>query len=97
MVLSRVKTFLGFAIKKRAIVIGVDNITSFRGKMRMILIDEKLSERSTEKVTRYATERMIDIFTVNMDTIMPEDSTCKAIGVTDNGLADAIKTELKES
>ena len=96
MVANRLRTFVGFAIKKRGIVIGVDNITSSRGRIKVVLIDGDLSAKSAEKVSRYATDRGIDCFTVNMASILPE-RTCKAIGITDSGLADAIKKELKES
>lgn len=96
MVANRVKTFVGFAIKKRAIVIGVDNITSARGKAKVILFDEELSDRSKEKVIRFATEKGVTCHKVNMAEILP-DRTCKAIAITDSGLADAVKSELKES
>ena len=64
--------------------------------MNVILIDAKLSERSTERVTRYAAEKGLEYFVVDMDNILP-GKTSKAIGIIDINLADAIKNELKES
>ena len=93
---SRLKTFVGFAIKKRAVLIGVDNVTTAKRKIKIILADETLSERSAGMISRYASDHDIPCYIMDLEPILPGRS-CKAIGITDSGLADAIKSELKES
>lgn len=93
---NRIKTFVGFAIKARKIQYGVDNVTTAKKRAEIILYDPSLSVGSTDKLTAYAKKEKIDVFSVNIEGILP-NRNCKALGITDINLANAVKSELKES
>lgn len=93
---TKVKTYVGFAIKARKAVFGLDNITDFRKRMYLILMDESLSPNNAKKLIRHAEEKNIPLVNFCIENILPEKN-CKAIGIIDQNLASAIFKELKES
>ena len=92
---EKIKTYVGFAIKAGKIKFGVDNITATKGKINVILYDNQLSERSKKKILDYATVKNIIIIEFPIEEILPERN-CKALGITDINLANAIISEIKE-
>lgn len=93
---AKIKSYIGFAIKARKALFGLDNITDYRKRTYLILIDESLSPNSTKKLTRHAEEKNIPLVPYIIDSVLPEKN-CKAIGIIDQNLAAAILNELKES
>ncbi len=93
---EKVKSYVGFAIKARKVLFGVDNITEYRKRLHLIMLDNSLSPNSTKKILRYAEEREISIIIYDINSILPERN-CKAMGIMDQNLAVAILKELKES
>lgn len=93
---NRIKSFVGFAVKARKIQYGVDNVVSAGRKAHLILFSPDLSERSGKRLHEYADRNEIDVFAVRLEEILP-GRNCKALGITDVNLAEAVKSELKES
>lgn len=96
MQISRIRSYVGFAIKSGKAQFGLDNITAAKRKALVILFDSSFSERSAAKLSAYAERNGIDIFSADMEAILPQRN-CKAIGIIDENLANAVKSELKEN
>lgn len=93
---NKLFTYVGFAIKSGKVKYGVDNIISAKRAPAVILISNDLSDNSLKQLDRYITAHASERFTVDLKAILPERN-CKALGITDIHLADAIKSEIKES
>lgn len=94
--IARIKTFLGFAIKSGKALFGVDMITSSRRAPYIVLIDKNLSQNSKAKLNIYLEKNGVRFYTIKMQDIYP-DKNCKAVGIMDKNLANAIELEVKES
>ena len=81
--------YLGFAIRKNSVVIGVDNILNYKKKFYFILISNDLSENSIKKLN----DRGIVYYVIEMPHEL-KIKNIKAIALTDENLADAIKNNL---
>lgn len=93
---NRLFTFVGFAIKSRKVIYGVDNLVAAKRKPEVILYSESLGENSRKSLVAYADKNMIERYEINLDEIL-SGKNCKALGITDRHLADAVKSEIKES
>lgn len=92
---KRIKSYVGFAIKARKALFGLDNITISKKRLFIILLDKSLSPNSAKKLKRYAEDKNVPFVEYCIDNILP-DRNCKAIGIIDQNLATAIFNELKE-
>lgn len=92
---SKLFSYVGFAIKKGSVQYGVDNIISAKRPPKIVLYTEKLSERSQNRIARYAEENKIPLFRYDVEEVLP-GRKCFALGVTDEHLANAIQTAIKE-
>lgn len=92
--LSKIKTYIGFAIRSRQIIYGVDDIIKrdFKG---LVLMSNALAESSANKLKNHVTyaggqvlsfeaEEFAELFGENV----------KAAAITDNNLAVAIKKNM---
>jgi len=93
---SKIKSYIGFAIKSNNIAYGVDNITALKRPPRLVIYSKELSENSTAALLRYA-ERS------GAPTVCAEDfkdyvsaENCKAIGLLSKELAEAVKERFDE-
>ncbi|NLL56874.1 MAG: hypothetical protein GX242_06650 [Clostridiales bacterium] len=94
--LSKIKSYVGFAIKMGKAVFGVDTITTLRRPPKIVLYDHSLSTNSEIKLTNYTARNNIVSYKVAMEEIYPEKN-CKAIGILHKNLALAIDKSIKES
>lgn len=90
-----VNSYVGYAIKSRNVLFGVDNIVG-RKLSYVVLYDEKIGKSSLDKLTVYMDKKQIKGFCVNVEDYYP-DRNCKAIGITEKNLAAAIIKEMEES
>lgn len=97
MSLTRIKSFVGFSVKARKIIYGVDNITTATGKRKpyVILASTDIAANSLEKLNRYAEKYAIEVLNADIEELI-SGRNCKAIGLTDENLAKAVKTEIKK-
>lgn len=92
--LSKIKTYIGFAIRSRQIIYGVDDIIKrdFKG---LVMMSNALAESSANKLKNHVTyaggqvlsfeaEEFAELFGENV----------KAAAITDNNLAVAIKKNM---
>ena len=92
--LSKIKTYIGFAIRSRQIIYGVDDIIKrdFKG---LVMMSNALAESSANKLKNHVTyaggqvlsfeaEEFAELFGENI----------KAAAITDNNLAVAIKKNM---
>ena len=91
--IDKFRTYIGFAIKSKSIVYGVDNIESNLAKDCMVIIDKSLSDNSLNKLQNVVSKANIKIFTIDNITLdeLLHTSNCKAIGLTSVNLASAIR------
>lgn len=90
---SKIETYIGFAIKKGAIVFGCDSIKVSRKKFKLILRTKSLSNNSVCELENIADKRSCIIFIID-DYDLLKKRNCKALAVCDASLADAIIAEL---
>lgn len=93
---EKIKTYIGFAVKSGKIIFGTDNLLEQRKHPKIILIDPTLSDNSREKLIRHAERKGIFTAVTTLDEYLP-GRNCKAVGITETNLAEAVKKELKES
>lgn len=92
--MDKIETYIGFSIRKGAAVFGVDCICTYRKKMYLVAVTETLAPKSKANVVRYATERGIPVVTVaDYETLAKRN--CKAVGICDKSLAEAIVANVK--
>ncbi len=97
MSLTKIRSFVGFSVKARKILFGVDNITTAIGKKKpyVVLVSTDISANSYEKLKRYVEKYDVEMFNADIEQIL-SGKNCKAIGLTDENLAKAVKIELKK-
>ena len=92
---DKIKSYIGFAIKSRHIKYGVDDITKMK-HANIILFSHSLAESSREKLMGFAKRTKSDIFELDDLFEIMGNENVKAIAVTENGLACAIKKIMTE-
>ena len=93
---EKIKTYIGFAVRSGKIIFGTDNLLGQRKVPKIILTDPGLGDNSREKLMRYAERKGIFIAVAKIGEYLP-GRNCKALGMTEPNLAEAVKKELKES
>lgn len=94
LMLSKIKSYIGFAKKNRTICYGVDDIIKLRNA-KVIIVSDSLGESSLKKITNFASSKNCEMFTLKSEEFITlENESIKAIAITDKGLADAIKNNL---
>ena len=93
--INKAKTYIGFAIKSRAIKYGIDDICKCK-KAELIIVSSSLQESSTKKVTAFATQNRIDLLNLSLDDFenLLDNKNVKAVAILDKNLALAIKKNL---
>lgn len=94
MKISKIKSYVGFAVKSRGAIFGVDNIVKLR-KPALVLVDKDLSANSQNRLKPYLEKAGVVCYTVPMEEIY-NARNCKAVAITDPNLANAVERELKE-
>ena len=89
----KIKTYVGFAFKAGRCVLGVDNIEKL-SKPMLIIYSSELSQNSIKKLSETCNKvshTMVEIEDFN--EISPREG-CKAVGIKDKNLAEAITKQL---
>ena len=92
---SKIKSYLGFAIRGGKVVFGYDNLFITRKQPLLVLISSSQNEKMTDKVIQYCLDRKIRC--IKLPFVLEDilNRNCKVIAVLDRSLADAIYNELK--
>lgn len=86
---SKIETYIGFAIKKGAVVFGCDNIEKYRKKMYLLLATESLSANSFSLLQSVAEKKAVCLLKI-VDYDLLVKRNCKALAICDKSLSDAI-------
>ena len=92
---TRLSSYVGYAIKSRNVVFGVENIICNK-KINVILTDISLSENSYDKISVFAKKNNIKNFKTKIEELY-KGKNCKAMGITDINLSKAIIKEMEEN
>lgn len=88
---EKIKGYLGFAIKGKKILFGLDNIEGFKKDIYLIIIGNNLTEKNENKMRRLATIRKCALIKLdeNFGDII-DRPTCKLCAITDLNLSKGI-------
>ena len=89
---SKISSYLGFCIRSRKILFGVDNIEKQRKNVFLLLADEKISENSLKILIKSKEKFACPLIIMQAEKLgeLVYRPTVKAVGVTDKNLASAI-------
>lgn len=89
---NKIKTYVGFAIKSRSIIFGVDDIAKSKNS-HIILYSVLLGDSSKDKLIKFANNKNIEHYEFETQVFdeLFENKNIKAIAITDKNLALAIK------
>ena len=95
MQIQKAESYFGFAVKSRSVCFGTDNILKGK-KQYLILMSNSLSENSSKKVVKFATENSIKIITLSKEDMLlvTRRENCLAAGITNESLSGAIENAL---
>lgn len=93
--INKAKTYIGFAIKSRAIKFGVDDILKSK-RCKLVLVSELLQESSFNKITKFCNQKNIDLLKIGLENFenLLDNKSVKAVAILDDNLALAIKKNL---
>ena len=85
-----IKTYLGFCIKSRAIVIGQDRLKAFKDNLHLIVYCTSSSQNLKDLVARLGDKFKCQ--TIMLDNLEEYTSIngCKVLGITNKSLAEQI-------
>ena len=95
---SKIKSYVGFAIKSKHIKYGVDEILKMKFA-DVILFSNSLGNSSREKLLAFSKNTNSKIFEFEedvFDEIASNNKNLKAVAITDKNLANAIKKIMTE-
>ena len=89
---SKISTYLGFCIRSRKILFGVDNIEKQRKNVFLLLADENISDNSLKILIKSKEKFDCPLIIMQAGKLgeLVYRPTVKAVGVTDKNLASAI-------
>ena len=92
---SKVETYLGFCIRSRKIVFGVDEIIKQKKGVFLLLADEALGESSLKDIKKAMEKLACPLLLVEKDTLgeLLHRIAVKAVAIKDKNLADALLKE----
>ncbi len=93
--ISKIKTYVGFAIKSRKIKYGVDDILKLKNA-NLIIVSESLAESGMKKLEGFAEKKSIRLVKLDSENFLEavQNSYVKAAAILDENLAEAIKKNL---
>ena len=91
---KKIKAYVGFAKKSRKIVYGTDDIIKTKN-CKIILISDELSDGSVKKIENFIKNNNINILEFDSKSYLEiiDNISIKAVAITDENLAIAIKKE----
>lgn len=93
--LSKIKTYIGFAIKSGKIRYGVDDILKLKNA-ELILVSESLADSGMKKLEGLAERKEIKLIKFSEEEFLEliQNISIKASAILDKNLAEAIKKNL---
>ena len=96
-ILSKIKTYIGFATKSNSIKFGTDNIVNAKHS-KIILVSDEIVENSYQKIIIFAKKYGIEVEKLSSEVFssLINKEGVKVISITNENLADAIKNCLAD-
>ena len=91
---NKIKTYIGFAIKKGSVAYGVDGIKACRKRIFVVLYTQNLSEGSKKSLLSFTEKRGLQAMQIDEYDLLKRRN-CKAVAICDKSLADAVVLNLK--
>ena len=95
--MTKLESYLGFAIKSGKVIFGYDKLIECKKTPKVVLICSSQNEKVSNKVLNFCTTNNIECIKLKkfiLSDLIKRDN-CKVIGVIDENLANAIRFELK--
>lgn len=93
---TKIKSYIGFAIRMRKYVFGVDGIRTDKHKQYVIVYDDSLAENSLSKLKSHAEKKQIPLLKVCFSlSELTKRENVKVVAISDKSLAEAILVELE--
>ena len=88
----KIKSYLGFSIKSKQIIFGIDNIENSRTKPNLVIACKTLSENGKNQVLNYCKKNNITLISPKNETLsdLVSRNNCKIVGLKNGNLASAI-------
>ncbi len=86
---GKIDSYVGFAIKKGAVVFGVDEIERYHKKVYLILNTCDLAKKSLERLLKSSERLKCKLVEIAPMEVL-KNKNCKAIAICDKSLADVI-------
>lgn len=91
---TKVRSYIGFAVRSRGAIFGIDNIKKAKIPPYLVLYDSTVSENTLKKITQYSEGKsiMFKIEEFLLSELLKRDKV-KVMGITNESLAKAIIAE----
>ena len=88
----KIKSYLGFSIKSKQIIFGIDNIENSRTKPNLVIACKTLSENGKNQVLNYCKKNDITLISPKAITLseLVSRNNCKIVGLKNGNLSEAI-------
>lgn len=91
MIRSKAETFIGFAVRKRALVTGANAVNAVRGRVWLMLLCDTASDNTKKEAEKTARRKRCPLMLCRQPLAMlAGKENCKVAAVTDRALAAAI-------
>lgn len=88
---TKIKSYIGFAIKMRKATFGVDGIKTSKHKIYIVLYDDSLAQNSRKKLSDFCMNHNIPCNKVDFSlSELTKRANVKAVAIEDMSLAGAI-------
>lgn len=93
---TRIKSYIGFAIRMRKATFGVEGIKTSRHKHFLVIYDNSLAENSLKKLKSFCENKNINCVKVDFSlSELTKRANVKAVAIGDQSLADAIMKNME--
>lgn len=88
----KIKSYIGFSIKSKQIIFGIDNIETSKAKPTLVIACKTLSENGKNQVLNYCKKNNITLVSPKEETLseLVSRNNCKIVGLKNVNLSDAI-------
>ena len=88
---DKATAIMGFAVKGRKLIYGIDNIEKYSGKIYSVYYDESLSEKSQKNIAFFAEKKKAVLIKCETPVeSMTSKKKCKAAALIDKNMHDGI-------
>ena len=87
---DKVKSYLGFCIKKGSMVVGYNDLETVRKRIYLVICDKTLGENTFKKVVKLVEKFGCPLLVSQEEVANYVYRDCKILGIKDKNLANAV-------